>query len=293
MDEINADDTATPASAPASDEAPPQRFEALRALILARHGDLPKRLAQIARFALDNPDRMALSTVAELAEAAGVQPSTLVRFAQSLGYAGFSDLQSVFRAELRGRWPDYRERLARVKNESGADPSRILDGFIDTATRSLEQLGRTVLPGEFAEAARLLAQARTIYLLGQRRAFPVAAYLAHAFAKLERPAVLLDNLGSMLDLQAARCGEGDALVAISFSPYTQSTVDMATAAAGRGASVIAITDSVFSPISGPARIRLEVVEADLGAFRSLSATLALAMALAVAAAEAGEAASPA
>ena len=49
--------------------------------------------------------------------------------------------------------------------------------------------------------------------------------------------------------------------------------------------VLALTDSPFSPLIQSARAVIEVVEADLGAFRSLSGTLCLAMALCVAAAE--------
>ncbi|HEX7390953.1 MAG TPA: MurR/RpiR family transcriptional regulator [Acidiphilium sp.] len=267
------------------DAGPPRDFEALRNRILERHGAMPKRLAQVARHALDHPDRMALSTVAELAEAASVQPSTLVRFAQSLGYSGFSELQSVFRAQLRDRWPDYRERLARVKDESGTEPARILDRFIDTAARSVADLGRTIVPGEFDAAATLLARAAHVYILGQRRAFPVASYLAYALGKLDFPAILLDNVGSMADVQAGRIGPADTLIAISFNPYTPSTIDLVRFAAQRGAAIVAITDSVFSPVSAEARARLEVVEADHGAFRSLSATMALAMALAIASAE--------
>ena len=48
-----------------------------------------------------------------------MQPSTLVRFAKAIGYAGFSDLQTVFRHRLRDRWPDYEDRL-RTLNDSGA-----------------------------------------------------------------------------------------------------------------------------------------------------------------------------
>jgi DNA-binding MurR/RpiR family transcriptional regulator len=84
----------------------PQDFESLRSLIVFRREQLPRRLAQVAEFALEQPDKVAFGTVAELAGLAGVQPSTLVRFAQSLGFSGFSDLQEIFRARLRARWPD-------------------------------------------------------------------------------------------------------------------------------------------------------------------------------------------
>ena len=50
----------------------PRDFEGLRALILARHESLPKRLAQVARFAVENPEDVALGTAASIAKAAHV-----------------------------------------------------------------------------------------------------------------------------------------------------------------------------------------------------------------------------
>ena len=99
-------------------EAPPRDFESLKAMLLGSHDRLPPRLIQLAAFALENPDEMALGTVASIAAQAAVQPSTLVRFAKRLGYSGFSDLQAVFQAEMRSKWPDYRERLARIQEFS-------------------------------------------------------------------------------------------------------------------------------------------------------------------------------
>src|ERR1700712_483629 len=86
----------------------PRDFESLKSLLQAEGAALPKRLRQVAAFALDRPDEFALGTAAHLAAVADVQASTLVRFAQTLGYAGFSDLQSVFRNHLRKSFPDYR-----------------------------------------------------------------------------------------------------------------------------------------------------------------------------------------
>lgn len=269
----------------AEPELPPQTYDDLRRAILDRHAGLPKRLAQVARHALDHPDRMALSTVAELAADAGVQPSTLVRFAQSFGYSGFSELQAVCRTRLRARWPDYRERLDLVKAGNGVDPGRILERSIDTAARSIAYLQHGLTAVDFEAAAAALANAKHIYIIGQRRAFPVATYLAYALGKLEFPTILIDNVGGIADVQAAQIGATDALIAISFSPYTPSTLEIAAWAAKRGAALVAVTDSAFSPLSAGARARLEVAEADFGAFRSLSATMALAMALAITAAE--------
>ena len=93
------------------DKEPPRDFRSLRSLILDMHGKLPRRLAQVAAYAIESPDEIAFGTVAGIASEANVQPSTLVRFAKALGYKGFSDLQAVFQERLRDRPNNYDERL--------------------------------------------------------------------------------------------------------------------------------------------------------------------------------------
>lgn len=269
------------------DPTTPRDFEGLKALLAERRDDLPRRLQQVAAFAVEHPDEVAFGTAASIAALADVQPSTLVRFAKALGYAGFSDLQSVFRHRMREGWPDYADRL-RTLNDAGTagrDPLRLLFGFSETAAASLDRMRQTVSATDLEAAIDILAAAESIYLLGQRRAFPIAAYLAYAMPKLSLRCVLVDNVGSLGQEQLANAGARDAMIAVSFTPYTPFTVEQARIAAERGTPVIVITDSVFSPLQPYARIWFEVVESDFGAFRSLSATLCLAMTLAVAAGE--------
>ncbi|WP_293865358.1 MurR/RpiR family transcriptional regulator [uncultured Alsobacter sp.] len=277
------------------DPTTPRDFESLKAVLAERRGDLPRRLQQVAAFAVEHPDEVAFGTAASIATLAAVQPSTLVRFAKALGYAGFSDLQSVFRHRLREGWPDYADRL-RTLNDAGTagrDPLRLLFGFSETAAASLDRMRQTVSSSDLETAIDILARADSIYLLGQRRAFPIAAYLAYAMPKLNLRGVLVDNVGSLGPEQLANAGPRDAMIAVSFTPYTPFTVEQARLAAERGTPVIVITDSVFSPLQPHARIWFEVVESDYGAFRSLSATMCLAMTLAVAAGERVTAPAPA
>lgn len=271
----------------------PHDFESLRSLILLRREELPRRLAQVAEFALEQPDKVAFGTVAELAGMAGVQPSTLVRFAQSFGFSGFSDLQEIFRARLRERWPDYGERLKRLEARAQSGGSvALLDGFAEAGMASLARLREDASAEDLEKVAGVLAGARRIGLLGQRRVFPVTSYLAYACAKLGIETQLLDNRGGLLAEESRFLGGDDALLAISFTPYTPETIEVAAEAAERGVPVVAITDSPFSPLTRSARAWIEVVESDYGAFRSLSATMTVAIAIAVSAAEMRRAGDP-
>lgn len=263
----------------------PRDFKSLRALIVTRRDMLPKRLVQVADFAVDHPQEIAFGRVTDLAAQAGVQPSTLVRFAQTLGYSGFSDLQAVFRAHARQRWPDYRERLetlASGEQAHGADPVSLLHGFVHAAQVSLDHLEQTVDRQALERAVQLLSEARSISLVGNRRVYPVALYLAYALRKLGIRCELIDNAGGLGHRQIELLDRTDVVLAVSFTPYAAETLDLSSAAARRGAGVVAITDSPFSPLTQLAETWLEVAETDHAGFRSLSATFVLATTLAVA-----------
>ena len=265
---------------------PPRDFEALKQRLVEIEPSLPRRLKQTAAYALRHPDEVALGTAASVARRAEVQASTLVRFAQALGFAGFSDLQGVFRETLRHRWPDYQERLSALPAHAPGDPSSLLEGFADAAARSVAALRAGLDRVALRTAVDRLAAARRVFVLAQRRAFGVAHYLAYAFGQLGVAAVLADDVGGLGAEQIGALDGEDALLAVSFAPYSPTTLALARAARERGAAVVAITDSALSPLAALADVRLDVSEADFSAFRSLAATHCLATTLAVAVAEA-------
>jgi DNA-binding MurR/RpiR family transcriptional regulator len=266
----------------------PRDYAELCRLIADRQASLPKRLAQVAAYAFAHADEIAFGTAASIAESAEVQPSTLVRFAQALGYQGFSDLQEVFRGRLRDRVLSYDERLAQLREHAvdASQASILWQGFREASQRSLAEMDRSLPPQRLDQAVGLLAEAETIYLVGLRRSLPVSAYMAYAFGKLGVPCSFVSATGGLAPEQIGFATKRDAVLAISFTPYASETVTLASEAARRGIPVVAITDSALSPLADVAEIWLEVSEANFEGFRSLAATMALAMTLTVAIAQA-------
>ena len=265
----------------------PRDFDALKSQLVRAKPNLPKRLLQVAAFAMEYPGEIALGTASSIAARAGVQASTLVRFAQTLGFGGFSELQAVFRDYLRVRWPDYSERLTELqkRDADGADPLALLGGFADSATSSLVNLRQSLRADELERGFALLGAAQTVYLAGQKRAYSVAHYLAYAFTQLKVRAVLIDSVGGLGASQLAYAGKADAMIATSFAPYSPLTVEFTHQARANSIPIIAITDSPLSPLAGLADVCFEVNESNFGSFRSLAATFCLATTLAVGAAE--------
>jgi DNA-binding MurR/RpiR family transcriptional regulator len=265
----------------------PRDFANLKTRIVERAATMPRRLTQVASYAIEHPDEIAFGTVASIAQAAQVQPSTLVRFAQSLGYQGFTDLQDVFRSRLRDRILNYDERMEHLRQYDlkATKASVIFDGFSEAAGKSLSNLREKLDPAKLEEAVEILAKAETIYLIGLRRSFPISSYMSYAFGKLGVRNQLIGAMGGLAQEDVSFASTKDVVLAISFTPYASETVALTQAVAGRNVPIISITDSPFSPLAPLAKIWFEVTESNFEGFRSMAATLSLAMTLTVAVAE--------
>ena len=258
-------------------------FEVLKDSIAGRYGSLSGQLKRIAEFALDHPDDLALATVTSAADRLGVQPSSMVRFAKAFGYDGFSDMQQVFRLRLIAAAPSYRERIRALDGEAeeAETTAALLQAFADQGHAALEQLRDHTPAAKIEAAIEILVGAETRFVLAQRRAFPVAFYLAYALGRLEQRCLLIDGAGGLIGQQAAQAGPDDALLAVSFKPYAPEVVEIVAQRAAAGVPVVAITDSALSPIARDATLSFEILEPGDQGFQTLVAPILLAQVLVV------------
>ena len=118
-------------------------------------------------------------------------------------------------------------------------------------------------------------------MLGLRRSYAVAAYLAYALNRVGRPSVQITGLGGAIAEQAGAVGPRDLLIAISFPPYAADTLQVCEQVQRAGAKRLAITDGVLSPVARGAELVLGVNDAGLLGFRSLTSAMCLAQTLAM------------
>ena len=258
-------------------------YEQLQAEITRRFPALSRQLQRIARFTLERPQDVALDTVAAAAAKAEVQPSAMVRFAQALGFDGYSDMQRLFRDRLVQRSLSYRERIVAMKRaEPGLSrPKAVLHDFVTDSINHLSHLEEHVDPARLERAVKLLAGASHIHVLAQRRAFPVACYLAYGLGQLELAVSLMDGVGGMVREQARALRTDGALIAISFRNYSPDVIDIAADAHRRGVPVLVITDTELSPLARSATVAFDLGDTSDRPFRSLVEPLCLAQALVV------------
>lgn len=260
--------------------AAPRTMEELRNRIDIVSGTLPKRLRQCADYVQGNLSRVAISTVAELADAAGVQPSALIRFCQAIGFSGFSEMQAVCRNEFARPWPDYSQRLDELRKKGDASVPALFAEFVSAGQKSLVELTRNADTEALERAVDTISGASMVHLVGAGRAYPVASYLGYIFEKMNKPCLLHGGIGRLEHRSAIR--PGNALIAITFFPFSPSTIELTRHTATKALPIICMTDSADCPLAEIAKEMLIVREVDVGTFRALTASLVLATTLAVA-----------
>lgn len=263
----------------------PTSVEDLQARLKADHEQLSPRLREVSRYVLDNPHSVAFDTIAVIAEAAGVHGSTLVRFGNSLGFSGFSEVQKLFKRRVMEQTGDYSERIRALQSEHGGNldvqgPS-LMQEFIQTNALSLEQLRGSVSDEQLKQAISWMAQAKEIYVTGVRRAYPAVAYFNYALTHSGVRCMPIDYTGGMQREQCAHMGERDVLIAITFYPYAEETRELISEAHKRGALVIVISDSTLIPKAQHANLIFAIKDAEVRGFRSLNSTLCLAQTLCI------------
>ncbi len=207
---------------------------------------LSKGHRSIASYILDNYDKAAFMTASGLAKATGVSESTVVRFVVELGYDGYPHLQKALQEIIRNRLTNVqRMEVTTAKIGENDVLKTIMQADIDKLRQTVESLDDK----EFLAAVDTIANAEKIYILGTRSCSALASFLGFYLNLIFKDVKTISTSSASETFeQLFRVGEKDAVIAISFPRYSSRTVKAVSYAASAGASVIALTDSMSSPI---------------------------------------------
>ena len=255
----------------------PSDTVSLQEAIQQHYPDLSKRLKQLARYLLDNPDRIVLCTVAELSSEADVPPSTVIRFANALGYSGFSEMRRAVRSQLHytGSYAERVQQVTAAESNSG----NFISDVVQASCASLQSMEANLQESDLLRAVNMIQQADTVYIMGVRRAHPVATYLAYGLWQLDRRCVLMGSKGGLHQEEATGIRRTDLVILVSYYPYGEETLWMHEHARLRGARVITITDNEVSPLAQDADQALFTKDAEITGVRGLSTSMCLAQSL--------------
>jgi DNA-binding MurR/RpiR family transcriptional regulator len=202
-----------------------------------------------ARYVLENPRDVGVSTVREIAEAARVKPNTVVRMARQVGFEGYEDFREPFREAIRRGTVDFPDRARWLQDISrSGDLGGLYADLLNAAIRNIEETFANISAEDLQDAAETVWNARDVYVLGvgvnnanvQNFTYLACTGMTRFYAIPKPGSVATDDL--------AWADSRDVLIAMTCRPYRTEVIEAVGIAREQGLSVVGISDSPASPI---------------------------------------------
>ncbi|MEW9093854.1 MAG: MurR/RpiR family transcriptional regulator [Clostridiaceae bacterium] len=240
---------------------------------------LSKGQKLIAEYILKHYDKAAFMTAAKLGTSVGVSESTVVRFANELGFSGYPKLQKALQELIKNKLTTVQriELSNDFINQESALKS-VLKSDMENIRATLEKINHVT----FDDVVNSIFKARKIYIVGLRSSTAIAEFLGF-YLNLILDNVKVTGYGvSDIFEHMLNVSEEDLVIGIGFPRYAARTIEALDYAKNRGADVVAITDSLLSPLAARADYTL-IAQSNMASFvDSLVAPLSVINALIIA-----------
>jgi len=217
-----------------------------------KFADLSPQLQLAARFVIDHPDEIATHSLRQIAKQSGLSAPTYSRLARAIGYDEYEALRDTCRESLKQTQLTLAERAALVQTSGEPMSSSARGSFAArhaaTVASSINAMVANLDPDALADVADRLAAAQSVRLAGSQSSGAMVDYIHHIASLASANWSIVGRNGSSASSDLADVNGETVLLSISVSPYLRRTLQITETAAAVGATVVAITDDVRSPI---------------------------------------------
>ena len=252
----------------------------LSAEIRQRFEEFSRSQKDVGQYIVDHLDEAAFHTAEELARRANTSSSTVVRFAQALGFEGFPELQASARDE-------YRSRHAGGEADPGVSAQPLFpidqtefEAALAADHANVVETARKIDRDEVAAAIERISRAERILLCGTDQMAFFASYLRHLLMLLDLRAEVVASPSQEGLARLGRIDERTLVIGFSAGRPHPLVVRAMKLARHRRADTIAICDATLSEVSKLGDQRLYYSSNSPAYVRSHSALLGLIQALA-------------
>ncbi|WP_353095848.1 MurR/RpiR family transcriptional regulator [Tissierella praeacuta] len=241
--------------------------------------NLSKGQKLIAEFIINSYDKAAFMTAAALGETVNVSESTVVRFANTLGYKGYRELQKDLHELIKNKLTTV-QRLTMANEYSNKENAlkKAMEKDMENIDKTINEIGH----GTFQDAIDLILNAKNIYILGLRSSSFLAGYLGFYLSFIIKGVNVITSGPNDVFEQLLKADTKDLIIGISYPRYSKRTLEALDFCMEKGCKIISITDSLISPAAKYADISL-IASSDMLSFvDSLVAPMSLINALIVA-----------
>jgi DNA-binding MurR/RpiR family transcriptional regulator len=248
--------------------------------IRSRFEEFSRSQKDVGQYIVDHLDEAAFHTAEELARRANTSSSTVVRFAQALGFEGFPELQQCARDEYRRQRENGTLAEAPVTAPLFPIDQTEFEAALAADHTNVEETARKIDRDEVAAAIEAISRAERIVLCGSDQMAFFASYLRHLLMLLDLRCEVVASPSQEGLSRLGRIDEETLLIGFSAGRPHPLVVRAMKLARHRGAATIAISDATLSEVTKLGDQRLYYSSNSPAYVRSHAALLGLVQALA-------------
>jgi DNA-binding MurR/RpiR family transcriptional regulator len=231
------------------------RYKEIKEKIQNRYKDLPKNQKRIADYFIDNSDSIPFLNVQEVSQATNASVASIVRFAQRIGFSGYSELRDAIAESLQNQlsgkmiFPLFDKQ--RVKED-------LLTAVANQDIKNINDTLSLIERDNFRKAVKQIDKANRVFTAGLGISYLLAEILAYQLAQVGIDAAVFKHNYTIFHEQIMFLNKNDLIIAFSFPPYSKETIEACEYAKSKDIRIISITNKEASPVTHFSDINLVV-----------------------------------
>ncbi len=223
---------------------------------------------KVADFLLDNYREAAFLNASSLAQHLNVDPATVVRFSQRLGYPGYPELADEVRSIVKDEL---------ITEHAPVAPGSASLTTVESFRHDIQNLEEFLVRNPttlLSQVADRLEQARRILAVGEGVGGHLIALFVEQLRLVGRQAEVIPLDAAQSARVLAEVGSGDVVIGLGYSRYATDVAAILRVADAMGADTIGLAESLTSPVAMAAKTTLQVPQKAVSPLVSMAAALA-------------------
>jgi DNA-binding MurR/RpiR family transcriptional regulator len=216
----------------------------------------------IAEYMINQYDKAAFMTAASLGKKLNISESTVVRFANALGYSGYKELQRELQELIRNKLTTV-QRLNLSENYSKNEHSiaKVMEKDVENLRKTLSEVDFD----KFYNAVEMTLKAKNVYIMGLRSSSFLSGYMAFYMNFIFDNVKLVQPGANDIFEQLAKATKEDIIICLTYPRYSKRTLEALEYSKSKGCRVVSFTDSLISPASDKSDITI-IARSDMLSF---------------------------
>ncbi len=231
------------------------RYKKIKEKIQNKFEELPKNQRKIANYFVDNFDKVSFLNVQDISSATGASVASVVRFAQRIGFTGYSQLREAIAESLQNHLSDLQSFPLFDKRKIEKD---ILTSVANQDVININSTLNIIEREVFDNSISMILHSNHVFTAGLGISYLLAEILAYQLNQVAVNATAFKNNYCPFHEQVPLLNKRDLIITFSFPPYSKDTIELAKIASEKNIKVISITNKEASPITFFSKISLIV-----------------------------------